>query len=300
MTDFSPYGVGVALITPFNAHLSVDFDGLGRLLEHCIEGGVNYFVVNGTTAENPTLTLEEKQGILDFVIEKNAGRLPVVFGIGGNNTAALCQELKEFDVEGVSAILSASPYYNKPTQEGIYQHYSALAQSSTLPIILYNVPGRTSSNISAETTVRLAKDHSNIVAIKEASGNLDQITEIILNRPEGFGVISGDDNLTYAMMGLGAEGVISVSGQGVPEVFCAMVDAMLEGDVATARDNHLALYELTNLLFQEGNPAGIKSVLKHREVCGADVRLPLVQATPELHSEIEVALTRLGVEFTAN
>ncbi len=300
MTDFSPYGVGVALITPFNADLSVDFDGLGRLLEHCIEGGVNYFVVNGTTAENPTLTLEEKQGILDFVIEKNAGRLPVVFGIGGNNTAALCQELKEFDVEGVSAILSASPYYNKPTQEGIYQHYSALAQSSTLPIILYNVPGRTSSNISAETTVRLAKDHSNIVAIKEASGNLDQITEIILNRPEGFGVISGDDNLTYAMMGLGAEGVISVSGQGVPEVFCAMVDAMLEGDVATARDNHLALYELTNLLFQEGNPAGIKSVLKHREVCGADVRLPLVQATPELHSEIEVALTRLGVEFTAN
>ena len=300
MTDFSPYGVGVALITPFNADLSVDFDGLGRLLEHCIEGGVNYFVVNGTTAENPTLTLEEKQGILDFVIEKNAGRLPVVFGIGGNNTAALCQELKEFDVEGVNAILSASPYYNKPTQEGIYQHYSALAQSSTLPIILYNVPGRTSSNISAETTVRLAKDHSNIVAIKEASGNLDQITEIILNRPEGFGVISGDDNLTYAMMGLGAEGVISVSGQGVPEVFCAMVDAMLEGDVATARDNHLALYELTNLLFQEGNPAGIKSVLKHREVCGADVRLPLVQATPELHSEIEVALTRLGVEFTAN
>lgn len=300
MTDFSPYGVGVALITPFNADLSVDFDGLGRLLEHCIEGGVNYFVVNGTTAENPTLTLEEKQGILDFVIEKNAGRLPVVFGIGGNNTAALCQELKEFDVEGVSAILSASPYYNKPTQEGIYQHYSALAQSSTLPIILYNVPGRTSSNISAETTVRLAKDHSNIVAIKEASGNLDQITEIILNRPEGFGVISGDDNLTYAMMGLGAEGVISVSGQGVPEVFCAMVDAMLEGDVATARDNHLALYELTNLLFQEGNPAGIKSVLKHREVCGADMRLPLVQATPELHSEIEVALTRLGVEFTAN
>jgi 4-hydroxy-tetrahydrodipicolinate synthase len=300
MTDFSPYGVGVALVTPFQPDTSVDFDGLGRLIEHCIEGGVNYFVVNGTTAENPTLSLEEKQAILSFVIEKNADRLPLVFGIGGNHTAALCEELESFDVAGVSAILSASPYYNKPTQEGIYQHYSALAQSSTLPIILYNVPGRTSSNISAETTVRLAKDHSNIVAINAASGNLDQITEIILNRPEGFGVISGDDNLTYAMMGLGAEGVISVSGQGVPEVFCAMVDAMLEGDVATARDNHLALFELTNLLFQEGNPAGIKSVLQQRGVCGSTVRLPLVQATSELHGEIEVALTRLGVEFMSN
>jgi len=297
MSDFSPYGVGVALITPFNEDKSVDYDGLERLLEHCIEGGVNYFVVNGTTAENPTLSLEEKHGILKFVLDKNAGRLPVVYGIGGNHTAALCAELEQFDVEGVSAILSASPYYNKPTQEGIYQHYSSLAQSSKLPIILYNVPGRTSSNISAETTVRLAKDHSNIVAIKEASGNLDQITEIILNRPEGFAVISGDDNLTYAMMGLGAEGVISVSGQGVPEIFCAMVDAMLEGDVQTARYNHLALYELTNLLFKEGNPAGIKSLLTHRSVCGPHVRLPLVAATSDLHQEIEVALQQLGVEL---
>lgn len=295
MSDFSPVGVGVALITPFNTDLTVDYAGLARLIEHCIEGGVDYFVVNGTTAENPTLSTEEKQQILSFVIEKNAGRLPVVFGIGGNNTAALCEELVNFNVEGVSAILSASPYYNKPTQEGIYLHYSALAQASPLPLILYNVPGRTSSNISAQTTVRLAKEFENIVAIKEASGNLDQITEIILHRPEDFAVISGDDNLTYAMMGLGAEGVISVSGQGVPEVFCAMVDAMIDGDVPTALANHLALYDLTNLLFKEGNPAGIKTLLNQRGVCEAFVRLPLAQASKNLHTEISDALTRLGI-----
>lgn len=295
MSDFSPVGVGVALITPFNDDLSVDYDGLAKLIEHCIEGGVDYFVVNGTTAENPTLSTEEKQQILSFVIEKNAGRLPVVFGIGGNNTVALCEELKNFNVEGVSAILSASPYYNKPTQEGIYLHYSALAQASPLPLILYNVPGRTSSNISAQTTVRLAKGFENIIAIKEASGNLDQITEIILHRPEGFAVISGDDNLTYAMMGLGAEGVISVSGQGVPEVFCAMVDAMIDGDVPTALGNHLALYDLTNLLFKEGNPAGIKALLDQRGVCSPYVRLPLAPASKGLHAEISDALTRLGI-----
>ena len=294
MNNINLSGIGVALITPFNSDLSVDYTGLENLLEHCIAGGVDYFVVNGTTAENPVLTSDEKRDILAFVIEKNAGRLPIIYGIGGNNTMALVEELQSFDVEGVSAILSASPYYNKPTQEGIYAHYAMLSQSSTLPIILYNVPGRTSSNISAETTVRLAKDFGNIVAIKEASGNLDQITEIILNRPTGFQVISGDDNLTLHMILLGAEGVISVSGQGVPQPFCAMVDAALAGDFNEARTKHLALFELTNLLFAEGNPAGIKALLELQGICGPTVRLPLVQASSSLRSALKQELDTLA------
>jgi len=293
MNSINLSGVGVALITPFNTDLSVDFTGLANLLEHCIAGGVDYFVVNGTTAENPVLTQAEKQEILAFVIEKNAGRLPIIYGIGGNNTMALVEELQSFDMEGVSAILSASPYYNKPTQEGIYAHYAMLSQSSPLPLILYNVPGRTSSNISAETTVRLAKDFGNIVAIKEASGNLDQITEIILNRPAGFQVISGDDNLTLHMMLLGAEGVISVSGQGVPHPFCKMVDAALEGDFNEASARHKSLYELTNLLFAEGNPAGIKALLELQGICGSTVRLPLVGASKDLRETMNHILIDL-------
>jgi 4-hydroxy-tetrahydrodipicolinate synthase len=286
-------GVGVALITPFHKDKSVDYRGLQKLVESCISNGVDYLVVNGTTAENPTLTPEEKTSILQTVISTAENRVPVIYGIGGNNTQALVDEISNFDVEGVSAILSASPYYNKPTQEGIYQHYAALSQCSTLPIILYNVPGRTSSNMSAETTVRLAKDFGNIVAIKEASGNLDQITEILMNRPDGFQVISGDDNLTLHMILLGAEGVISVSGQGVPEVFCSMVDAALDGDFYTARAAHLSLFDLTNLLFAEGNPAGIKALLNLRGVCGDTVRLPLVSASSELRTQLEAELTHL-------
>ena len=288
-----PKGVGVALITPFHNDGSIDFNGLERLLEHCINGGVDYFVVNGTTAENPTLSKEERYAVLDFVLEKNANRLPVVFGIGGNNTMAVAQEMSAFNVDGVSALLSASPYYNKPTQEGIYQHYKALSEASSLPIILYNVPGRTSSNISAETTLRLAADFENIVAIKEASGNLDQITELVLGRPEGFKIISGDDNLTFAMLGLGCDGVISVSGQGVPEVFCKVYDEAVQGNWSASKEAHLSLFNLTNLLFAEGNPAGIKAVLEIREICGDHVRLPLVPATSRLKASIKAELDRL-------
>ena len=293
MNNIDLSGVGVALITPFKTDLSVDYNGLHALLEHCIKGGVDYFVVNGTTAENPVLSVEEKKSILEFIIEKNANRLPIIYGIGGNNTMALVEELQSFDVEGVSAILSASPYYNKPTQEGIYAHYAMLSQSSPLPLILYNVPGRTSSNISAETTVRLAKDFGNIIAIKEASGNLDQITEIILNRPPGFQVISGDDNLTIHMMLLGAEGVISVSGQGIPRLFCAMVDAALEGNFSEAQALHLSLFEITNLLFAEGNPAGVKALLDLQHICGSTVRLPLVEASEGLREEMKEILNGL-------
>jgi len=288
-----PKGVGVALITPFHNDGSIDFNGLERLLEHCINGGVDYFVVNGTTAENPTLSKEERYAVLDFVLEKNANRLPVVFGIGGNNTMAVAQEMSAFNVDGVSALLSASPYYNKPTQEGIYKHYKALSEASSLPIILYNVPGRTSSNISAETTLRLAADFENIVAIKEASGNLDQITELVLGRPEGFKIISGDDNLTFAMLGIGCDGVISVSGQGVPEVFCKVYDEAVQGNWSASKEAHLSLFNLTNLLFAEGNPAGIKAVLEIREICGDHVRLPLVPATSRLKASIKAELDRL-------
>ncbi len=290
-----PKGVGVALITPFHNDGSIDFNGLERLLEHCINGGVDYFVVNGTTAENPTLSKEERYAVLDFVLEKNANRLPVIFGIGGNNTIAVAQEMSSFNVDGVSALLSASPYYNKPTQEGIYQHYKALSEASSLPIVLYNVPGRTSSNISAETTLRLAADFENVVAIKEASGNLDQITELILGRPEGFKIISGDDNLTFAMLGLGCDGVISVSGQGVPEVFCKVYDEAVQGNWSASKDAHLSLFNLTNLLFAEGNPAGIKAVLEIRGICGDQVRLPLVPATSRLKASIKAALDRLDI-----
>ena len=288
-------GVGVALVTPFHHDRSVDYEGLQKLVEHCINNGVDYLVVNGTTSENPTLTTEEKLLILQTVISKTQDRVPVIYGVGGNSTQALVEEISNFDVQGVAAILSASPYYNKPTQEGIYQHYAALSQCSVLPIILYNVPGRTSSNISAETTVRLAKDFGNIVAIKEASGNLDQITEILINRPDGFQVISGDDNLTLHMMLLGAEGVISVSGQGVPEIFCKLVDAALEGDFYSAREAHLALFDLTNLLFAEGNPAGIKALLKLRGLCGDTVRLPLVSASANLTEQLQTALSGLEI-----
>jgi 4-hydroxy-tetrahydrodipicolinate synthase len=290
-------GVGVAFVTPFQRDdsQSVDYDALERLLEHCIFNGVTYFVVNGTTAENPVLTTDEKQRILQFVLKITAGRIPVVFGIGGNNTNALVEELNVFDTEGVSAILSASPYYNKPSQEGIYQHYAALSAASPLPLIVYNVPGRTSSNISAQTTIRLAKDFGNIVAIKEASGNLDQITEILLERPAGFQVLSGDDNLTFAMMALGAEGVISVSGQGVPEVFCAMAKHMKEGRWTQARAAHLSIYDLTNQLFEEGNPVGIKALLETRGITQATVRLPLVEATDNLKNTLAASLEILNL-----
>ena len=288
-----PSGVGVALITPFKQDKSIDYVGLAKLLELCIKGGVDYFVVNGTTAENPTLTSEERYAVLDFVLEKNAGRLPVVFGIGGNNTKAVAEEVKAFEIEGVCAILSASPYYNKPTQDGIFAHYSEIALATELPIILYNVPGRTSSNICAETTLRLANEFNNIVAIKEASGNLDQITEIVLKRPSEFKIISGDDNLTYPMLALGCDGVISVSGQGVPEVFCKIYDQCMNNNWAAAKDAHLSLYHLTNLLFKEGNPAGVKALLELRGLCKDVVRLPLVPASEPLKRLIKRELITL-------
>jgi 4-hydroxy-tetrahydrodipicolinate synthase len=289
-------GSGVALITPFNADKSIDFIGLKKLVNHCIDGGINYLVVMGTTAENPTLNKAEKADVLAAVLEYASGRIPVVYGIGGNNTMALVEEMKETSLAGVSAILSASPYYNKPTQEGIYQHYKTLAENSPLPIILYNVPGRTSSNMSAQTTLRLAKDFKNIIGIKEASGNLEQVMAIIDQRPQDFLVISGDDNLTLPMIACGGEGVISVSGQAFPKVFTQMVNSALEGDFATSRKAHYRLFEVTKMLFEEGNPGGVKAALAHMGICGKDMRQPLWPISNDLDARIgaEIKAQELG------
>lgn len=286
-------GTGVALVTPFNTDGTVDHNGLTNLVNHCIKGGVEYLVVLGTTGESATLNAEEKLEVVSTVLIANAGKLPVVLGVGGNNTAEVVETLESGIPEGIDAILSVSPYYNKPTQEGIYQHYKAIAEVSPVDIILYNVPGRTSSNITAETTLRLAKDFSNICAVKEASGNLEQVMEIIQNRPEDFAVISGDDNLTYALIAHGGDGVISVSGQGFPEIFTPMVRSALAGNMDSAREGHYELFQVTKMLFAEGNPGGIKAVLKQRGICGDTLRLPLWPISNDLYMKLEAETTRL-------
>lgn len=290
MTEF--VGTGVALVTPFDKDLKIDFTALERLVAHCIDGGVDYLVVMGTTGENPVLSKDEKRAVLDAVLDASGGRVPVVYGVGGNNTQALVSELQSFDFGGVSAILSVSPYYNKPTQEGIYQHYKTLSAHSPLPIILYNVPGRTGSNMLAETTLRLAHDFDNIIAIKEASGNLDQVMKIIKDRPEGFLVISGDDNLTLPMIALGGDGVISVSGQGFPKVFTEMVNQALAGNIAAARPLHYQLYEITNMLFAEGNPGGIKHSLELQGIMEAYMRQPLWPISDALKAKLEAEMKK--------
>ena len=287
-------GTGVALITPFNADKSIDYPALERLVEYCISNGVNYLVVQGTTGESATLNSEEKKEVLKAVISYNQGRLPIVLGLGGNNTHALVQDLKSKDFTGVDALLSVSPYYNKPTQEGIYQHYKALSEASPLPIILYNVPGRTSSNITAETTLRLARDFSNIIAIKEASGNMEQIMQIAKYRPEGFLLISGDDNLTYPMIALGGDGVISVTGQAFPKSFCSMVSEALAGDFNSALGKHYELYDITKMLFEEGNPGGVKFVLQKMGIIQEHMRQPLWPISDVLRNKISAELKKLG------
>jgi len=269
-------GLGVAMVTPFDAQGNLDLAALKRLTNFLIDGGVDYLVVQGTTGESPVLTKEEKQVTLDTVIEVNQGRLPIVFGIGGNNTMALVNDFKSYDLKGVDAILSASPYYNKPTQEGIYQHYKMLSEHSPLPIIVYNVPGRTASNILPETTLRLASDFQNIVAIKEASGNMEQIMHLIQNSPSDFLVISGDDAITLPILACGGDGVISVVGNAFPHQFKTMVAAAMEDNMTLARSEHFRVLPIISHLFAEGNPGGIKAVLEHLEIMEAHLRLPLV------------------------
>lgn len=288
-------GTGVALVTPFKSDLSIDFNALERLVSHCIEGGVEYLVVMGTTGENPSLSKSEKKQVLAAVIEAAAGQVPIVYGVGGNNTATLVEELKTEDYKGVDAVLSVSPYYNKPTQEGIYQHYKALSEASPLPIILYNVPGRTGSNMSAATTLRLARDFDNIIGIKEASGDLNQVMTIINERPEGFLVISGDDNLTFPMLALGANGVISVSGQAFPAVFTEMVRLALAGNFSAARPLHYRLFDITNMLFEEGNPGGVKACLDIQSLMEPYMRQPLWPISNDLRNRLEKEMQKQGL-----
>lgn len=288
-------GTGVALITPFDSDHNIDFNGLEKLVNHCIDGGVDYLVVMGTTGENAVLSNAEKQEVLKFVQKVNAGRKPIVYGIGGNNTAALVETIKSTDFSEIDAILSVSPYYNKPTQEGIYQHFKTISEASPVDIIVYNVPGRTSSNMTAQTTVRLAKDFDNIIAIKEASGDMEQVMTIINNRPEGFLVISGDDNLTLPIIACGGDGVISVSGEGFPKVFSTMVKDALNGDMAAARKGHYRLLEVTKMLFAEGNPGGIKAALKHQDICEEYMRQPLWMISDELRTKIGEEMQKQGL-----
>ena len=271
------HGTGVAIITPFQADGQIDYDALSRLIDYLIDGGVEYIVSLGTTGESATLTNEERKQVWAFTAKAVNGRINVVAGIGGNNTAEVVEQLKQFDTTGYDAILSASPHYNKPTQEGIYQHYKAMAGNTTLPIILYNVPSRTGSNISAETVVRLAYEFKNIIGIKEASGNFDQINQIMRDKPESFMVISGDDPVTLPMMALGAVGVISVVGNALPRKTSDMVRHCLAGDFDAARPIHSALIDFIRLMFIEGSPAGVKTALKNLGVCDDYMRLPLVQ-----------------------
>lgn len=287
------HGTGVALVTPFNADGTVDYDGLRKLINHLIEGKVEYLVSLGTTGEASTLNKTDKKKIWEFTAEINNGRLPLVAGIGGNDTAEVADNIKTFEVNGYDAILSASPYYNKPTQEGIYQHYKAISEHSSLPIFLYNVPGRTASNVSPETTCRLANDFKNIIGTKEASGNFDQFNQIMRDKPADFLLISGDDPVAMPMISLGAVGVISVIGNALPQQLSDMIRLCLNGDYKTALPKHLDLIEFTRMMFAEGNPAGVKAALKHLNICDDQVRLPLVKVSDSLRKAIIAETIRI-------
>ncbi len=270
------YGTGIAIVTPFLADGQVDYDGLKKLINYLIDGGVEYIVSLGTTGESATLSADEKKKVFAFTAEAVNGRINLVAGIAGNNTAEVVEQVKAFDIAGYDAILSASPQYNKPTQEGIYQHYKAIAENAKLPILLYNVPSRTGSNVSADTTVRLARDFKNIIGIKEASGNFDQINQIMRDKPKDFLMISGDDPISFPMIALGAVGVISVVGNALPRQTSDMIRRCLNYDFKGGQKGHFDLVEITRLCFVEGSPAGVKTALKQLGICGDKVRLPLV------------------------
>jgi len=284
-------GTGVALVTPFKNDLSVDFDALKRIVNFNIEQGTNYLVIMGTTGESVTISKSEKQDVIDVISETNKGRLPLVLGIGGNNTAEVINEIKNTDLNNISALLSVSPYYSKPTQEGVYQHFKAIAEVSPIPIILYNVPGRTSKNMLPETTLRLAKDFYNIVAVKEAGNNTQQYLELLKSKPDDFLVISGDDDLALGIVLAGGAGVISVLGQAFPKDFSRMIALGLEGKAKEAYKLHYNFMDIVSLIFEENNPAGIKAVLNNLNLCDDNVRLPLVKASYNLKQRINAYIS---------
>lgn len=278
-------GTGVALITPFRKDGSVDFKALGELINH-VSKGVDFLVALGTTAEAAVLSCDEKNAVLNFIAENNTKKLPVVVGVGGNNTENVVNDILKLDKSIVSGILSVTPYYNKPSQRGLLKHYKAIASSTDLPIILYNVPGRTGVNLKAETTLQLAKDFDNIVAVKEASGDLNQIMEIIANKPKEFSVLSGDDALTMAMMAIGADGVISVVANAYPKEFSKMLTAVEKGNLSEAKKIHYKLLAFMNLIFEEGNPGGIKAALAVKGIVSNYLRLPLCPVSRALYNKI--------------
>lgn len=279
-------GTGVALVTPFNEDKSIDHKALADIVNFNIDNGADYLVISGTTGESVTITKQEKQEIINTISNVNNGRIPMVLGIGGNNTAQVIDEIKNTDLSNFAAILSVSPYYSKPTQEGLYQHFKAVSKACPIPIILYNVPGRTSKNMEPETTLRLARDFNNVVAVKEAGNNVAQYLELIKNKPEDFLVISGDDDLALGVTLAGGSGVISVIGQAFPNEFSNMIRLGLQGKAKESHAIHLKLMEIIGLIFSENNPAGIKAVLEARNLCQDTVRLPLVPATGDLKQKI--------------
>lgn len=280
-------GTGVAIVTPFTTKGQIDFPALTKLVEHLIKGRVEYIVVMGTTGETATLSKEEKQQVIAHIVKVNKKRLPLVLGVGGNNTAELVDQLKKDKLSDFDAILSVSPYYNKPSQEGIYQHYKAISKASPLPIILYNVPGRTASNMAWDTTIRLATEFKNIIAVKEASGNMEQIMKIIKHRPDNFLIISGDDNLTLPLIASGADGVISVVANAYPKDYSDMVRSALIHDFKTAQKLHYKLMDITEQLFADGNPGGVKVVLSQKNITKPTVRLPLVEPNDSVKAKLK-------------
>ena len=287
MMKTNPFvGTGVALITPFNDDYSVDYESLRNIVDFTLQNGAKFLVALGTTSEAPTLNAEEKANVVKTVIETAAGRCPILLGMGGNNTAALTENIKNQCFKGIDGILSVVPYYNKPNQRGMAAHFKAVADASPVPVVLYNVPGRVGVNLQAATTVELAK-HPNIIAVKEASGNLQQIMEILRDKPTDFTVLSGDDGITQPMMALGAKGVISVAANGYPEPFCKMVNLMLEGEEKEALKLHYKALKMNGLIFADGNPAGIKALMAHRGLCKNVLRLPLVPTSEKVRLDIE-------------
>ena len=279
-------GTGVALVTPFKDDLSVDFDALVKLVNYNIENGTDYLVINGTTGESGTISEDEKQEVINVIIKTNNKRLPLILGVGGNNTSLVVEELKTRNFTGLDGILSVAPYYSKPTQEGFYQHFKAIAQATELPIILYNVPGRTSKNMEPATTLRLANNFDNIVAVKEAGNNKQQYYALLKDKPKDFLIISGDDDLALGVTLAGGSGVISVIGQAFPKQFSTMINHGLRGNNKEGYEIHYKMMDIINYIFEENNPAGIKTVLQELEICKENVRLPLVKSSPQLKIKI--------------
>ena len=286
-------GTGVAIVTPFRKDRSIDFNALDKLVKHLIEGGVNYLVVLGTTAESVTLSKDEKQAVINYIKEVNNNKLPIVIGIGGNNTQEVVNNIKQQDFDGISGILSVSPYYNKPSQTGLVRHFKNISAACPVNVVLYNVPGRTGGNISADTVLKLANDCENIVAVKEASANFDQIMQIIKHKPDGFAVISGDDSLTLPLISVGMDGVISVSANAYPDIMSEMVSSTLKSNTKKARELHYKLLDFNNLIFNEGNPAGIKAALEIKGIAQNYLRLPLTKVSRGLYKKIEESINKI-------